>query len=127
MESGNKVGTTGNRIENIRLMAYKNEHLDEGSQWTIADRLLWYEYRELYQQFRGGLIDQKQAEAEKNRIMQRYDTALAVQEMSDRVFQAQSDLWKRIEPTADRYRLNRTVENADAFIEAVYSVKSKNN
>ena len=114
-----------NKTEQIRVAAYKNEHLRDDDQWTTSDRLLWYEYRELYQRFRGGLIDQKQAEAEKNRIMQRYETEVAVQEMSGRVFQAQSDLWKRIEPAADRYRLNRTVENADAFIEAVYSVRSK--
>lgn len=114
-----------NKTEQIRIAAYKGERLPSDSSWTMPERMLWYEYSDLYRRFRAGAIQKEQAEAERNRIMRQYETDSTVQEMSDRVFQAQANLWKRIEAAANAYRRERTLEHADAFIEAVFNVRIK--
>jgi len=113
------------RTETIRIHAYKNERLPTDASWTMPERMLWYEYNDLYKRFRAGAIQKDQAETERNRIMRQYETDVTAKEMSDRVYQAQANLWKRIELSANAYRKNRTLENADAFIEAVYNVNFK--
>ena len=114
-----------NRTEQIRIAAYKGERLPPDMSWSMPERMLWYEYNNLYSKYRAGAIQKDQAEAERNRIMRQFETDTTAQEMSDRVFQAQANLWRRIEAPANAYRQNRTLENADAFIEAVYNVKIK--
>lgn len=113
------------KTEQIRVAAYKNEPLCEQQKWTLADRLLWCEYRELYRKYERGAIRKEDAEKERNRIVRQYDANVAEQEMNDRVYDAQAKLWKRIEAAACAYRKDRTLENADAFIDAVYNVQFK--
>ena len=41
------------------------------------------------------------------------------------IVRRQADMWNRIEVAGSRYGTERTIENADAFFEAVYDVKLK--
>ena len=41
------------------------------------------------------------------------------------IVRRQAEMWNRIEVAGSRYGPERTIENADAFFEAVYDVKLK--
>ena len=95
------------------------------AEMTCPERCLWYDLRELYRQFRDGVLTREQGEKLKAQAIRRYDLDTGARESALRILRQNADMWAEIELAGSVYRTDRTLEHADAFIAAVYGVKVK--
>lgn len=92
---------------------------------TCPERALFLSLKDIYSRFRQGLISKEQGEAQKNKAMRQFDLDKGAFDSAMRILRENAELWKRAELAANTYRLERNLDNADAFIDAVYNVKIK--
>lgn len=105
--------------EQIEDLAFRGEAMPEGL--DIARQMLFQSFRRLYQYARLVHMPPEQGRMEKLALLRTYDAAAA----QVRRMEKTSAMWKDIEAAANRYGTERTLENADAFVEAVYGAKLK--
>lgn len=92
---------------------------------TCPERALYYTLKDVYDNYRKGLINKAQGEAQKNKALRQYDLDCGAFTSAMRILRDNAKLWQQIELAANHYRLERSLDNADAFIEAVYNVNIK--
>lgn len=92
---------------------------------TCPERALYYALKDVYDNYRKGILNKAQGEAQKNKAIRQFDLDTGAFTSAMKILRDNAELWRRIELAGNRYRLERTLDNADAFIEAVYSVKVK--
>lgn len=92
---------------------------------TCPERALFYTMKDIYEQFRLGKLSKETGESLKNKTLRQFEIDKGAIESAMRILRENSELWKRVEIAANAYRLERTLEHADAFIEAVYNVRIK--
>lgn len=92
---------------------------------SLSETLLWYRLRDLYRNFSQGSISKENAAVEKQKAVKQYNADKQAQEAAERYIAYHAKLWRNIEVAHMAYRQNKTIENADKFIEAVYGVQMK--
>lgn len=92
---------------------------------SLSETLLWYRLRDLYSKFSQGSISKGNAAAEKQKIVKQYNRDSEAQGFYETYVAKSAKMWRSIEAAATEYRQNKTIENADKFVEAVYGVKMK--
>lgn len=92
---------------------------------TCPERALFYTMKDIYEQFRLGKLSKETGESLKNKTLRQFDLDQGAVQSAMKILRDNAELWKRIELAGNHYRLDRTLENADAFIEAVYRVRGK--
>ena len=111
-------------IDDVRLSAFNLEP-EPAESWKAPEIVLWYAFRELYRDYREGKIKEDKAKSIKSEIVKRYHVQKTEYETMQNIVRRQAEMWNRIEIAGSRYGTERTIENADAFFEAVYDVKLK--
>ena len=111
-------------IDDVRLSAFNLEP-EPAESWKAPEIVLWYAFRELYRDYREGKIKEDKAKIIKSEIVKRYHVQKTEYETMQNIVRRQAEMWNRIEIAGSRYGTERTIENADAFFEAVYDVKLK--
>lgn len=76
--------------------------------------------RHLYAMYHRKAISREAAAREKKQIRFQYDRAKADFESNRKNMLANAKIWKEIEGAANRFGTERTMENAEAFVQAVY-------
>ena len=109
--------------EKIAVMAAKDSLPSE--KLSLAESLLWYRLRDLYSKFSQGSISKENAATEKQKIVKQYNRDNETQGFYETYVAKSAQMWRRIEGAATEYRQNKTIQNADKFVEAVYGVKMK--
>ncbi len=94
-------------------------------QLSLAESLLWYRLRDLYRKFKQGSISKERAAAEKQKAIAQYKSDAELFGFYETYVSKSAKLWRNIESAATAYRNNKTIENADKFVEAVYGVNIK--
>jgi len=92
---------------------------------TCPERALYYALRDIYSQYRKGIITKSKGEELKLKAMRQFDLDNQAISSAIKILHKHAEFWKSIEKASSRYRLERTLENADAFLEAVYKVPIK--
>lgn len=90
---------------------------------TCPERCLFYSLRDTYRLFKAGKLSKEQGEKEKSRAIRQYKLDEGELTAARKVVQNSAEMWKRIEYANMTYNKDRTLENADAFIEAVYNIE----
>lgn len=111
-------------IDDVRLSAFNLEP-EPAESWKAPEIVLWYAFRELYRDYRAGKTTEDKAKNIKSEIVKRYHVQKTEYETMQNIVRRQAEMWNRIEIAGSRYGTERTIENADAFFEAVYDVKLK--
>lgn len=111
-------------IDDVRLSAFNLEP-EPAESWKAPEIVMWYAFRELYQNFRDGKTQKAEAEKVKAEIIKRYQAQKTEYDTMKNIVRRQAEMWNRIEVAGSRYGTERTIKNADAFFEAVYDVKLK--
>ncbi|MBR0161919.1 MAG: hypothetical protein IJQ02_11650 [Oscillospiraceae bacterium] len=111
------------REEEIKRYAYWGVMPEQPLQ--SPERCLWYALRELYQGYRAGTMTAEQGMAAGDRLKRQYRLDRERLLFADRVLRHNAGMWQAIEYAARMYRERRTVEAADAFVEAVYGCRMK--
>ena len=89
---------------------------------NLPEKLLWFQLRDLYRDFRAGTVTKEQGEKQKQEAISEYNKNAYRDELYHKYMLANANIWIRIEEKAKTYRENPTIENADAFLNAVYGV-----
>ena len=116
----NNAHVRGMTFDDISKLAAKNERPESGM--TYIDYLAWYILRDIYRDFKAGLIDKERGEERKREALSIWECETQkVKQHRDDIFRV-AELWKRVESAADAYRLDRTLDNADKLIYAIYGI-----
>lgn len=106
--------------DQISQLAAKQEMPADGM--TCTDWLLWYMLRDIYRDFKAGRLDaEKGSERKKHSLSIWEKESFRVRQLNELADSA-GKMWKRVEMAANAYRLNRSLQNADKLIEAIYNV-----
>ena len=107
--------------DEISALAAQDEKPD--ADMTTVDWLLWYMLRDVYRDFKHGHITKEQGAERKRQALdiweRQTDRYHADRDLINRVVQ----LWKTVEAAASTYRKDRTLENADKVMEAIYGMR----
>ena len=110
-------------VDMINKYAFADDLPD--TELSCPERCLYFSLRDLYREFKAGLITKEQGEKKKRDAVSRFKRDCGELDAARKVVQSSSGMWQRIEMASLRYNRDRTLENADAFVEAVYNVKLK--
>ena len=111
-------------LDDIQIAAYNFEQVPD-SDLPPADCLLWYMLRDIYDRYRNSVISQAEGEREKQKAMQLYRKNKADFEAAKVFLRFNADMWQQTESARSNYRINRTLENADALVEAWDGAKAR--
>lgn len=101
-------------LEELDELAFQNKPIPEPL--GRAERRYFLQMRSIYTAASMGVIDARRGSEEKRVARQDYEN-----EIADFEFLTYSGKrWAKIEEAGRRYRKNKTIENADAFMDAVY-------
>lgn len=92
---------------------------------SLAEQQTYQAIRYLYAVYRAKRITQEQAAKEKATILRKLRIAQEKEALMDKAHQRAIKMWKDLETATNRYGKERTLENADKLIEAIYGVKLK--
>lgn len=95
---------------------------DELKQW---EQNAYIALRGLYRQYRAGTLDLETATAEKRKIIKAAQDAESLEAFRDKLARSTATLWREIEAAGSAFAKEPTLENADAFYQAVYRVRRK--
>lgn len=95
--------------------------------WTCPERCFYYTMKDMYNRFRNKEITKEDGEklrsaAERQLVIDTQDY-----EFSQKVLRHNAEMWKNIQLASLTYNQEKTVENADAFVRAVYSMQPSTN
>lgn len=107
--------------DEISRYAFMNDMPDKPM--TCPERCLWYALRDVYRRFSNGDITKEKGDSEKNRALRQFDQDRMKLDLAEKIIQRDSAMWAEIEIAGYTFQMDRTLENADAFISAVYGVK----
>lgn len=105
--------------DELEDLAFRGAEMPKGL--NAAEQALFQSLRRLYAYAKLTHMTTDQGKREKTEILK----AFRVFSFWMRVGRHTDRMWKEIESAGNRYRLDRTLENADAFIKAVYGVGGK--
>lgn len=103
--------------------ASRGDPMPEGL--TTVEQAVYQGMRYLYAVYRAGRLSKDAAAREKAALLRELTRAREREELRDRIERKTAAMWKAIEAAANRYGTERTLENADAFVEAVYGARLK--
>lgn len=92
---------------------------------SLAEQQTYQAIRYLYAVYRAKRITQTQAAQEKATILRKLRMVQEKEALMKKSYAKQTATWKDLEAAANRYSLDKTIENADKLIESIYGVKTK--
>ena len=105
--------------EVIEDLAYQGQEMPQGL--NAAQQMLFQSFRRLYAYATLTHMPLEQGKREKLALLREYEKRSAQVVHMEKTWA----MWQRIEAAANRYGAERTLENADAFVQAVYGVGRK--
>ncbi len=103
----------------IEDLAFQGKSMPAGL--NAAEQLLFLQFRYLYRYARLVEMPREQGQREKAMLLKEFQKRSAHVKHMEKT----AAMWKEIEAAGNRYGIERTLENADAFVKAVYGVKLK--
>ena len=91
----------------------------------FMDQLMFLALRNLYASYRSGKVDRESGHDEKIRLIYRYQEANKDFESFRYNTQRMSEFFKKVEIVCSDYQKNRTLENADRIIDAIYNLERR--
>ena len=100
--------------------AMHNEPMPDGL--DLSDQLCYQALAILYARYHSGKITREQGEKEARMIRRKREENIKSNEFGEKCREHSMKLWKDIEQSANAYQRDRTLENADRLIAAIYGV-----
>lgn len=111
-------------LDEIAMLAYKDQEPDV-HELNAAQWLYFYRLREVYRLFKANKATKDDCERLKQKWTAQYEHDRNDVVRLSEMYKILSEHWKRIETPAREYAMNPTIENADAFFQAVYGGVSR--
>lgn len=87
---------------------------------TRKEQDLFLALRELYHQCHIGLITREMGADDKKKLIQSFEREKQTETFHAELAKHCAELWKNVECAASDYRKDRTLENADKVMKAIY-------
>ena len=110
-------------VDQINAAAYEGVYPE--ANMTLPERCLFFSLFSLYQQFARGKLSKEQGAERKEAAVKMFRQDMADYEFTNKLLSHHANMWKEIELAGEKYSSERTLEHADAFIQAVYQVGPK--
>lgn len=101
--------------------AARGDPMPEGL--TMTEQATYQGMRYLYAVYRAGRLTKEAAAREKAAMLRELNRSREREDLRERLEKKTAAMWKAVEAAGNRYGTERTLENADAFVEAVYGVR----
>jgi anti-sigma factor ChrR (cupin superfamily) len=92
---------------------------------SLAEQQTYQAIRYLYAVYRAKRITQAQAAQEKAKVLRELRMMQEKEALQQKAYNRSIAMWKDLEAAANRYGTERTLENADKLIEAIYGASVK--
>lgn len=89
---------------------------------TMAEKLCWYEMRDLHWDYRRGALDREDAKKLKVEYIAEFSQNTTKLENGARAHQRLAQMWKDLEVATSAYMKDKTIEKADKMIEILYGI-----
>ena len=89
---------------------------------TDYERLLWYELRDVYNDFRSGTATKEEGEQRKQNAINRFDHLTGQAEEDRKTVFRCAELWRKVEEAASEYRKAPSLETADRVMNVIYGI-----
>ena len=106
--------------EQICKFAKRDEQPTSGM--CYIDWLLWYMVRDIYNEHGAGLISAEQGAKRKQSAVRIWEREWECHQRNAAITNRAAELWKSVEEAATAYRKNRTIQNADLLMVAIYGI-----
>ena len=110
-------------IEEISKCASTGQMPD--AEMNCAEKCLFYGLRDLYAMHKENRITRAMGEQEKEKLLKQFKKDSEELAYSKAFLQYHAKFWKEIEEAGTKYATEPSIENADAFMKAVYGVGRK--
>lgn len=107
------------------ISRYASSGVMPDKEMNCAERCFFYGMRDLYAKHKENRITRAMGEQEKEKLLKVFKKDSEELEFSKKFLRYQADFWKRIEEAGEKYGTEPTIENADAFMKAVYGAERK--
>lgn len=107
-------------VQELSSLAAKGVRPQDGL--TYYERLLWYELRDIYSDWKNKTSTEEALKARKQDAVSRYDKLRRIERTHSEDMRRVADLFKAIEAVGIAYRKDRTLENADRLMNVVYGL-----
>lgn len=108
-----------------KIIEFAAQNISPEGNLNCAEWRLFYVARDIYRDYYRGKITLQLGEEKKNRALRQFELDKNELLSAKAILLQNAEMWREIELAGSRYRTERTLENADAFIEAVYGVGIK--
>ena len=107
-------------VQEISSLAAKGQMPAFGM--TYYEWLLWYELRDVYDEWRRKTSSEEKLKARKEKAVVRYETLKTAEKTHSDDCRRIANLFRDIEAAGIAYRKERTLENADVLMNVVYGL-----
>ena len=104
----------------ISALASRNEL--PGQSMPCIDWLLWYMLRDVYADFNSGISDKVNGAERKRKALSIWEREHERIARDNAIVNRAAELWKSVEEAAAMYRKDRTLQNADLVMLAIYGI-----
>ena len=107
------------------IMKYARSDTFPTEQMTCPETTLFYVLRDIYRAYRKGSISAEKGEEQRNQAIRQFEFNCNELDFARKVLMNNAVMWQTTEAARNNYRLNRTLENADALVEAWDGAKAR--
>ena len=111
--------------EEIIKYAKSDTMPEEHHNMTCPELLLFYVLRDIYRAYRKGAISVEKGEVQRNLAIKQFEINTEELESAKAFLTFNAKMWQLTEAARNNYRINRTLENADALVEAWDGAKAR--
>ena len=91
-----------------------------------SEWLLFFRLREIYSNYRSGVINKQQGELLKNKAIAQFEDDKKTIDFANKILAENANMWGKINKSAINYAKSPSIETADELYKAIYSVERKN-
>ena len=92
---------------------------------TCPETTLYYVLRDIYRAYRKGSISAEKGEKQRNLAIRQFEFNCNELDFARKILMNNAVMWQLTEAARNNYRINRTLENADALVEAWDGAKAR--
>lgn len=110
------------KVDDIKKLAMKGEM--PADELQAPDWCLWFRLRDVYSDYAAGRITKDEGAERTEQCLRQYDHDCELLAVAGNILIEHGKWWRDLERTANAYQTDRTLDNADRFLDAVYGMDS---
>lgn len=119
-DNTNEPRSTNYRLTADQISAYASVGEIPKDGMCYVDWLLWYMLRDIYRNYNTGKINKEHGSELKAKAVTVWEKEWFRIDQINQTANRAAELWRRVESAASAFRIDRTLDNADGLLAAIY-------